>query len=82
MNDIHWQSWVWIRWKPGTPSNAWEKWQKEPLVKGAWSTIGQWDCVLWLNTHEPDAVEEFVWKHIRSNQWVESTSTTFAKKWW
>jgi hypothetical protein len=82
MSDKNWQSWVWVRWKPGTPGNAWEKWQENPLVKGAWSTLGDWDCVLWLGTNDPDKVEEFVWKNLRTNQWVDSTNTTFVKKWW
>ena len=60
MADAGWQAWVWVRWKPGTPSNAWEKWQKEPLVKGAWSTIGDWDCMLWLGTNDPDKVLELL----------------------
>lgn len=80
--DKNWQCWVWVKWKPGTPSNAWEKWQSEKLVKSAWSTLGDWDCCLWLDTSDPDKVEEFVWKHIKTNQWVESTNTAFCKKWW
>jgi hypothetical protein len=82
MNDKNWHSWVWVRWKPGAPSNEWEKWKAEPSVKSAWSTLGEWDCVLWLNASGPDQVEEFVWKHLRKNQWVEATNTTFAKQWW
>jgi DNA-binding Lrp family transcriptional regulator len=82
MSDKTWQSWVWVKWRPGTPSDAWEKWKGDPLVKSAWSTLGHWDCVLCLNTQDPDEVEKFVWKHLRRNEWVESTSTTFAKKWW
>ena len=82
MADKNWQSWVSIRWKPGTPSDAWEKWKGDPQVTAAWSTLGAWDCVLQLNVWEPDEVERFVWKNLRGNQWVESTSTTFAKKWW
>ena len=81
-NQSEWQSWVWVKWKPGTPSNAWETWQSHPSIKSAWSTLGEWDCCLWVDASGPDALEEFVWKTIRKCEWVESTSTTFAKKWW
>ena len=82
MTDHNWQTWVWVRWKPGTASNAWENWRNHPKIKGAWSTIGDWDCVFWLNLSHPDEVEDFVWKEIRRNEWVSSTQTTFVKQWW
>ena len=44
--------------------------------------MGQWDSCFWVNASSPAELEEFVWKNIRSNQWVESTSTTWAKRWW
>jgi hypothetical protein len=37
--------------------------------------------MLWLNVATPDELEEFVWKEIRKNQWVESTETHWAKQW-
>jgi hypothetical protein len=80
-NDT-WQAWVWVKWKPGTPANAWESWKTNPVIKGAWSTLGEWDCCLWVDATGPDALEEFVWKTIRKNEWVESTNTNFTKKWW
>ena len=82
MSDKNWQTWVWVKWKPGTPTNAWEKWKSNPLVTTAWSTLGEWDCVLCLSVRDPDELEQFVWKNLRANEWVESTSTMFAKKWW
>ena len=82
MSDKNWQTWVWVKWKPGAPLEAWEKWKGDSTVKSAWSTLGDWDCVLCLNLSDPDEVEKFVWKSLRTNQWVESTNTTFAKKWW
>jgi len=82
MTDKNWQSWIWIKWKAGAPTNAWESWKGNPTIANAWSTLGEWDCVLIANLGDPDKLEEFVWKHLRTNQWVEATSTTFAKKWW
>ena len=52
------------------------------MVQSAWSTLGEWDCVLWVNTNDPDELEKFVWKNLRRNEWVERTATTFVKKWW
>lgn len=77
-----WQAWVWVKWKPGTPSTAWESWKSNSWIKGAWSTLGQWDCVLWLNAKTPEELEEFVWKTIRKNEWVQDTNTTWSKQWW
>ena len=77
----NWQAWVDVKWKPGTPTTAWENWNGNPKVKGAWSTLGDWDCRLWLNVQTPDELEDFVWKHIRKNQWVDTTQTHWAKQW-
>ncbi len=82
MSDKKWQTWVWVKWKPNTPSNAWEKWQGNKSITGAWTTLGEWDCVLCLNIQTPDEVENFVWKNLRTNDWVQATHTTFAKQWW
>lgn len=81
-NKQEWQAWVWIKWKPGTSSTAWEGWKNNSSIKAAWSTLGEWDCVLALNVSTPEELETFVWKTIRGNQWVESTSTSWAKQWW
>jgi hypothetical protein len=80
--EKNWNAWVWIKWKSGTPTSAWERWQKNTKIKQAWSTQGQWDCCLALDISDHNALEEFVWKEIRSNEWVESTWTMWAKKWW
>lgn len=82
MAKTTWQAWVWVKWKAGAPSTAWEAWQSHQQIKGAWSTLGQWDCVLWLDAKTPDELEEFVWKNIRKNEWVQDTNTTWAKEWW
>jgi DNA-binding Lrp family transcriptional regulator len=77
-----WNVWVWIKWKPGTPPSAWEVWQNNPIIKEAWSTQGEWDCCLTLDISDHDKLEEFIWKEIRSNEWVRSTNTLWAKRWW
>jgi Lrp/AsnC ligand binding domain len=77
-----WNAWVWIKWRAGTPSNAWETWQKNPSIKNAWSTMGEWDCCLWVDVQSPAELEEFVWKNIRKNEWVQATNTTWSKQWW
>jgi hypothetical protein len=80
--DNSWQPWVWIKWKAGTPSTVWEGWQGNPQIKRAWSTQGEWDCCLSLDVTDNGQLENFVWKEIRSNEWVDSTRTMWAKDWW
>ena len=77
-----WNAWVWIRWKAGTPTSAGERWQKVEGIKQAWSTQGDWDCCLMLEITDHQKLEEFVWKHVRSNEWVDTTRTLWAKRWW
>lgn len=77
-----WQPWVWIKWKPGTSSTAWENWRGNNKIQAAWSTQGEWDCVLWVNATTPEELENFVWTTIRKNEWVQATSTNWAKQWW
>lgn len=76
-----WEAWVHVRWKAGTPSTAWEGWKGNKKIKGAWSTQGDWDCMLWLSVQTPDELEEFVWKEIRNNPWVETTRSQWCKHW-
>ena len=82
MAQKDWQTWVWVKWKPGTPATNWENWKNNSKVKGAWSTQGEWDSVFWLESTNPDEIEDFVWNDLRSNEWVEHTFTSLAKKWW
>lgn len=82
MEKHPWQAWVWVKWKAGTPTTAWEKWHGNPTIAQAWSTQGDWDCCLWLNASDHDKLEEFVWKQVRANEWVDQTRVMWAKKWW
>ena len=77
-----WTPWVWIKWKPGTSATAWEAWQKNDRIESAWSTHGDWDCVLMVKAQTPEELEEFVWKTLRKNEWVADTRTNWAKRWW
>lgn len=78
--EEQWGAWVWIKWKPGAPDEVWNEWKNHPEVQGAWSTSGSWDCALWVALDNPDAIEQFVWKTIRGNEWVEKTETHWSKK--
>lgn len=80
--DNKWQAWVWIKWTQNAPSNAWETWKDNEQIKGAWSTMGEWDSVFWIDAEGPAELEQFVWKNVRSNEWVAQTNTTWAKQWW
>jgi DNA-binding Lrp family transcriptional regulator len=82
METKKWNAWVWIKWKAGTPTTAWEGWQGNKQIARAWSTQGDWDCCLHVDVTSHDQLEEFVWKHVRNNEWVESTRTMWAKTWW
>jgi hypothetical protein len=77
-----WQAWVNVKWKPGTPETAWQNWKDSKWVRGVWSTTGDWDCSIWLDVSTPDELENFVWKEVRGNNWVEATETRWAKQWW
>jgi hypothetical protein len=77
-----WQAWVHVKWKPGSPDTAWQGWKDSKWVKGVWSTTGNWDCSIWLDVSTPDELEQFVWKEVRGNAWVERTETHWAKQWW
>jgi hypothetical protein len=81
-NANQWQAWIHVKWKAGAPATAWQNWKDQSSVRGVWSTTGQWDCSIWLDVNTPDALEDFVWKQVRGNQWVEATETTWAKQWW
>jgi Lrp/AsnC ligand binding domain len=52
------------------------------MIEHAWSTLGQWDCVLAVKASTPEELENFVWKTLRRNEWVQDTNTTWANQWW
>lgn len=76
-----WATWIWIKWKQGAPEDVWGSWKNNTHIKGAWSTTGQWDAVLWIDDTDPAAVDKFVWHEIRNNKWVDHTETSWVKRW-
>lgn len=74
-------AWVQVKWKPGSPQNAWKAWEGNSSVKSGWTTSGDWDCKLWVSAKNPEEVEKFVWDHVRKNEWVKDTQTTWAWQW-
>ncbi len=81
-NQNQWQAWIHVKWKPGAPDTAWQAWKNSEWVKGVWSTTGAWDCSIWIDVANWDELEKFVWKEVRTNEWVERTETNWAKQWW
>ena len=80
MEEGKWDAWVWVKWKPGAPANAWKQWNMGN-VKGCWSITGHWDCQLWIAVENMSELEDFVWNNLRTNEWVEDTETQWVKEW-
>lgn len=78
----NWGTWVRVKWKPGTPTDAWQEWKDNKSIKGFWSTSGSWDALLWLEQSDPSSIESLVLKDLRSSKWVEDTETSWSKKCW
>ena len=78
----HWGALVWVKIKLGAPQDCISDWKNIKEVKDVWVMSGEWDCVLWLEISDPDAIEKFVWREIRGNKWVEKTDTHWARKAW
>ncbi len=82
-----WQAQIYVKWnknwsKEWAQNKTWE-WLKEwPEVKTAWSTMGDWDMVLWVDVSNPDAAEQFVSEKLWSKSWVEKTETHWARQVW
>lgn len=80
-----WNAHVWVKWNEQYPkgNGADWNWLKEwPEVKQAWSTMGDWDGCLWLNVSTPDELENFVWKKLRSKNWIAETKSVWARSVW
>ena len=77
---MSWSAQIYVKWKPEVRKD-WENWdwlKDWPKVQAAWSTMGEWDAVLWVDAATPEEVEKFVFEHLRSNDWVQDTKT----HWW
>ena len=82
-----WHAQVYVKWNKNWPkewakAQSWD-WLKEwPEVKTAWSTMGDWDCVFWVDTDSPEKLEEFVCSKLWAKDWVEKTETHWARQVW
>ena len=78
-----WSAQVHVKWTKDAP--VWENWNwlsewKE--VKWAFSTMGEWDMVLWVDVDSPKALEEFVHQKLWDKKWVNETKSTWTKEVW
>ena len=77
-----WSAQVQVKWNKEAPKN-WDWLRDWSEVKGAWSTMGDWDMVLWVDVADPKALEDFVQNKLWSKPWVESTKSNWTKEvWW
>jgi DNA-binding Lrp family transcriptional regulator len=82
-----WQAQVFVKWNKKWPtkwaqSKTWD-WLKEwPEVKTAWSTMGEWDFVMWVEASSPEGLEKFVCEKLWSTDWIEKTETHWAREVW
>ena len=87
MPNINWQAQVHVKWNRKWPrewaqAKQWE-WLKEwPEVKSAWSTMGEWDAILWVEAGSPEAIESFVCNKVWGKEWVDKTETHWARQVW
>ena len=81
----NWQAQVFVKWNKKWPkewakAKTWD-WLKEwPEVQTAWSTMGDWDCVLWVEAKDPEELENFVCNKLWSKEWVEKTESKWARE--
>lgn len=86
-NSSEWQAQVYVKWNKKWPSKwaeaqSWD-WLKDwPEVKTAWSSMGEWDMVLWVEASNPAGLEKFVCEKLWGNDWVEKTETHWAREVW
>jgi DNA-binding Lrp family transcriptional regulator len=82
-----WQAQILVKWNKKWPkewakAKTWD-WLKEwPEVKSAWSTMGDWDAVLWVEAKDPEELESFVCNKLWGKDWVEKTESTWARSVW
>ena len=74
-----WDAFVLIKWKANAPLNCWNNFDLSN-VKACWSLTGEWDLQIWLSVNNQDDLEDFVWNNVRQNEWVENTTTQWAKE--
>ena len=78
-----WTAHVSIKWNKNADIPQDWNWLKDwSEVKGAWSTMGDWDMTLWVDTQNPTELENFVHSKLRELGWVADTKTTWTKQVW
>ncbi len=87
MAKSNWQATVYVKWnkewsKQWAQKKSWD-WLKDwKEVSSAWSTMGDWDMVLWVDVSSPEDLEKFVSEKLWSQKWVESTESHWARQVW
>jgi DNA-binding Lrp family transcriptional regulator len=82
-----WQAQVYVKWNKKWPTSwsaksQWD-WLKEwPEVKSAWTTMGEWDFHIWVESDSPEGVEKFVCEKLWGKDWVEKTETHWTRQVW
>ncbi len=83
----NWQAAVYVKWNKQWPKKwsqkkSWD-WLKDwKQVTAAWSTMGDWDMVLWVDVKSPEELEKFVCEKLWSQDWVEATESQWARQVW
>lgn len=74
-----WKAQIAIKCNGGLTKAHWDEVKKWAQVGKIWSSMGEWDYWMSLNTgiNDTDELESFVFK-LRQQPWVNSTST----RWW
>ena len=90
MSDVNsgsWQAQVYVKWNKQWPkewskAQKWDWFKEWPEVKTAWSTMGEWDLVLWVEGKTPEEIENFVCNKVWNKEWVDKTETHWARQVW
>lgn len=78
-----WSAQVSVKWKPQAWKKAnWETIREWKEVKSAWSTMGDWDMILWVDVKTPEELENFVVNKLRAQDWVTDTWSTWTNQVW
>jgi DNA-binding Lrp family transcriptional regulator len=80
---MSWSAQVSVKWKPQNwKKTNWETIREWKEVKSAWSTMGDWDMILWVDVKTPEELENFVVNKLRAQDWVTDTWSTWTNQVW
>jgi DNA-binding Lrp family transcriptional regulator len=78
-----WTAQVQVKWNKDAPATEnWDWLQEWSEVKGAWSTMGEWDMVLWVDVSTPAELENFVHQKLWAKNRVDNTKSIWTKEVW